>query len=135
MGKRSGGIGEDTAMLALRLVYLVFCATLRILFRLCQDDLAREAELLVLRHELAVHRRTAKPPRLDDADWALLAALARLVRRDRRDGLIVTPATLLGWHRDLVRRPWRHSRRASGRPPLPAETRELILRLARENPR
>jgi putative transposase len=135
MGKRSGGIGEDTAILALRLVYLVFCATLRILFRPCQDDLAREAELLVLRHELAVHRRTAKPLRLDDADRALLAGLARLVRRDRRDGLIVTPATLLGWHRDLVRRRWRRPRRATGRPPLPAETRELILRFARENPR
>jgi hypothetical protein len=88
MGKRFDGVGEDTAMLALRLVYFAFCATLGILFRLCRDDLAREAELLVLRHELAVHR-TAKPPRLDDAERALLAGLARLVRRDRRGGLIV----------------------------------------------
>jgi putative transposase len=122
-------------MLVLRFVYLGFCATLGILVRLCRDDLAREAELLVLRHELAVYRRTAKRSRLDDADRALLAGLARFVRRDRREGLIVTPATLLGWHRDLVRRRWRHPRRAAGRPPLPAETRELILRLARENPR
>jgi hypothetical protein len=59
MGKRSGGIGEGTAMLTLRLVYLVFCATLRTLFRLCQDDLAREAKLLVLRHELAVREAVA----------------------------------------------------------------------------
>jgi putative transposase len=104
VGERFGGVGEDTAMLALRFVYLAFCATLGILFRLCRDDLAREAELLVLRHELAVHRRTAKPPRLDDAGRALLAGLARLVRHDRRDGLLVTPATLLRWHRDLIRR-------------------------------
>jgi putative transposase len=72
---------------------------------------------------------------LDEADRALFAVLARLLRRDRRDGLLVTPATLLRWHRDLARRRWRHPRRATGRPPLPAETRELIFRLARENPR
>jgi putative transposase len=108
---------------------------LRILLHLCDEELEREAELVVLRHEVAVLRRAAKRSRLDGADRALFAALARVLRRERRDGLIVTPTTLLGWHRDLVRRRWRHPRRATGRPPLPAETRELILRLARENPR
>ena len=122
-------------MLALRLIYLAFCAILRILFHLGGEEREREAELVVLRHEVAVLRRTAKRSRLDDADRALLAGLARVVRRERREGLIVRPATLLGWHRDLVRRRWRHPRRVAGRPPLPAETRELILRLARENPR
>jgi hypothetical protein len=93
-------------MLALRLVYLAFCAILRILLHLGGEALEREAELVVLRHEFAVRRRTAKWSRLDDADRALFAGLVRVLRRERRDGLLVAPATLLRWHRDLARRRW-----------------------------
>ena len=83
---------------------------------------------MILRHEVAILRRTMVRPRLARADRALLAALARLLRPERRHGLIVTPATLLRWHRDLARQRWRHPHRGRGRPPLDREVRELILR-------
>lgn len=118
----------------LRFVYLAFCATLRLLARR-RSHVARDAELLVLRHELAVLRRGVFRPRLCWSDRALLAALARLVAPERRVGLLVTPATLLRWHRQLARNGWRHPHRRPGRPPISPETRDLILRLARENPR
>jgi hypothetical protein len=73
MGKRLEGVGADTAVLAFRLVSSHSGQTLRILFRLRQDDFARDAKSLLLRHELAVHRRIATPPRFDDADWASFA--------------------------------------------------------------
>ena len=119
----------------LRFAYLAFCATLQFLVRGRRGEAEREAELLILRHEVSVLRRTAKRRRLGSADRALLAALARLLRPNRRHGLIVTPATLLRWHRELARRRWRHAHRGPGRPPLDAEIRALIVRVARENPR
>jgi putative transposase len=118
----------------LRFAYLAFCAILRL--GLCRSDGARrEAELIVLRHELAVLRRTAGRPRLDWADRALFAALIGALRPDRRAGRIVAPATLVRWHRDLARRRWHYPHRRPGRPPIQAQTRGLILQLARENPR
>jgi hypothetical protein len=90
---------------------------------------------VILRHELAVLRRTAGRARLDWADRAVISALARVISRDCRDRRLVTPATLLSWHRDIARRRWRSRYRHAGRPPVEAETRELILRIARENPR
>jgi putative transposase len=69
------------------------------------------------------------------SDRALLAAAARHLPRSARGVLLVTPRTLLRWHRALVRRKWRRPAARRGRPPLPAEVRELVLRLARENPR
>ena len=86
--------------MALRFLYLALATTLRLLSRR-RSDVARDAEILILRHELAVLRRTAPRPRLAWSDRALLAALARLLPADRRVGLIVTPATLLRWHQDL----------------------------------
>src|SRR5207237_5184120 len=68
------------------------------------------------------------------ADRALLAALARLLPPRRRHGLVVTPQTLLRWHRELVRRKWAQPRRSRGRPPVDRRVRELVLRFARENP-
>jgi putative transposase len=95
----------------------------------------KEIELLVLRHELGVLRRQLVRPKLGPADRALLAAAACHLPRSSRDVLLVTPRTPLRWHRALVRRRWRRSAGRRGRPPLSAEIRELVLRLARENPR
>lgn len=97
----------------------------------------REAELLVLRHELSVLRRTVKKPRLNPVDRMILATLARQLPRRALGGLLVRPETVLGWHRALVRRRWAAfgRRRGPGRPRIDEECRQLILRLARENPR
>ena len=115
--------------------YLAFSTLLRLLASGRRSDLAKDAEILVLRHQLAVLRRQAGRPRLRPADRALLAALARLLPGPRRHGLLVTPQTLLRWHRDLIRRRWTQPARGPGRPPVERRARELVLRLARENPR
>ena len=99
------------------------------------DDLAKDAEILLLRHQLAVLRRQASRPRFSWTDRALVATLARLVPRERWAAFLVTPETFLRWHRALVRRYWTYPHRRPGRPRLPADTVEVILRLARENPR
>ena len=100
-------------------------------------DRDREVELLLLRHELSVLRRTVKKPRLNPVDRMILAALARRLPRRALGGLLVRPETVLGWHRALVRRKWAAfgRRRGPGRPRIDVECRQLILRLARENPR
>jgi putative transposase len=100
-------------------------------------DRDREVELLLLRHELSVLRRTVKRPRLNQADRMILAALARRLPRRAWGGLLVRPETVLGWHRALVRRKWAAfgRRRGPGRPRIDGECRQLILRLASENPR
>jgi putative transposase len=89
----------------------------------------------VLRHQLAVLERQERRPLLRPPDRALLAALGRLLPPRRRRGLVVTPQTLLRWHRELVRRKWAQPRWAAGRPPTDRRVRELVLRFARENPR
>ena len=99
------------------------------------DGMAKDAEILVLRHQLAVLQRQATRPRFTWSDRALVSALARLVPRERWASFLVTPETILRWHRALVRRRWTYPHRKPGRPTLPQETVELILRLARENPR
>jgi putative transposase len=98
-----------------------------------RSERAKEVEILVLRHELLVLRRQVGRPRLRSADRALLAALSQLPQARRRSFLF-QPATLLRWHRALVRRRWTYEGRRPGRPPLLAQTRRLILRLAAENP-
>jgi putative transposase len=95
----------------------------------------KDIELLVLRHELEVLRRQVARPRLRPADRALLAAAACQLPRPSRGARLVTPRTLLRWHRALVRRKWRRRAGQCGRPTVPAEVRALVLRLARENPR
>ena len=106
-----------------------------VLTRLPQAE--REAELLLLRHELSVLRRSVKKPRLRIWDRMILSALAMRVPRSTWGTLIVRPETVLGWHRKLIRRKWAAYGRCGrpGRPRIPEECRELILRLAKENPR
>ena len=87
----------------------------------------------MLRHEVAVLRRQVARPRVDCADRAVLAGLARLLPRPRWRGLFIQPATLLRWHRELVRHRWTYPHQC-GRPAVAAELRGLVLRLARENP-
>ena len=96
----------------------------------------RDAEILLLRHELSVLRRTVKKPRLKLADRMILAALAMRLPRRAWNGLLVQPETVLGWHRALVRRKWAAfgRKRGPGRPRIDEDCRQLILRLAKENP-
>ncbi len=119
--------------MTLRLLYLMFCQVMRWLALMARSSAAKDAELLMLRHEVAVLRRRVARPRIDWADRAVLAGLARLLPRPNWRGLVVQPATLLRWHRDLVRRRWTSPHRR-GRPAVSAEIRKLVLRLARENP-
>jgi hypothetical protein len=95
---------------------------------------AKALEILMLRQELQVLRRQISRPRLRSADRVLLAALSQVLPRPRRRSFLVQPATLLRWHRELVRRRWTYPGRRPGRPPLVTQTRQLVLRLAAESP-
>ena len=99
------------------------------------DAFSKDAEILVLRHQLAVLRRQVGRPRFSWSDRALTALIARFVQRERRHAFLVTPPTVLDWHRHLVRRHWTYPHRHPGRPRLAEDTVDLICRLAMENPR
>lgn len=94
----------------------------------------KDVEIAVLRHQLAVLRRQVARPRYTPSDRMLLASLARLLPRPRWSAFLVTPATLWRWHREIVRRHWTYPGRRQGRQ-LEDATVQLVVRLARENPR
>jgi len=101
---------------------------------LARSDTSKDTEILVLRHEVAVLRRQVTRPKPDWADRSMIAALTRLLPRHLRLHRIVTSATLLAWHRRLIKNTWTYPD-TTGRPPVPEEIRELVRRLARQNPR
>lgn len=115
------------------LVYRSLAALLSWLALSARSSASKNAEILMLRHEVAVLRRGNPKPRINWADRAMLAALARILPRALRAHRIVTPGILLRWHRRMVTRKWTQPK-APGRPPLAGELAELIVKLARGQP-
>jgi putative transposase len=119
---------------ALRLIYQMISTVLGWIALRARCDASKEIEILMLRHQLAVLRRRPSRPRLSWADRAVIAAFSRLLPVRRRLGLLVTPSTILRWHRQLVARRWTTKLARPGRPAIPTSLRALAIRLATENP-
>jgi putative transposase len=121
--------------MALSFVYWSLRRLLELMVLRRRSEREKEIEILLLRHQLRVLERQVARPTLTPADRALLAAFSRVLPRGAwKTSLVVTPATLMRWHRELVARRWTYPHRRPGRPPTRAEVRALVVRLARENP-
>jgi putative transposase len=121
--------------IAVSLFYWSLRRLLELLVLRRRSEREKEIEILLLRHQLQVLERQLARPQLTQADRALLAAFSRVLPRQAwKTSLFVTPGTLLRWHRELVARRWTYPRRRCGRPATAVEIRELVARLARENP-
>src|SRR6266545_5869322 len=117
------GTPTSALVTSLAMVYALLYAITRPVLRLSGISSDAEAEVLVLRHELAVLRRQIKRPKLRRRDKLFVSAMSRILPRERWAAFIMTPATLVRWHRELVRRKWTYKRRrAPGRPPIDSET-------------
>lgn len=119
---------------AVRLLYFILLRILAWIALLARSEASKDAEILVLRHQLLVLRRQVRAPKPSWADRAIISALVRRIPHTRRLFVIVTPRTLLRWHADLVKRHWTYPQRERGRPPTRPAIRALVLRLAAENP-
>src|SRR4051795_5666421 len=119
------------AAVLLRQLYLIFQQILGLVLLMGRTSSSKDAELLALRHEVAVLRRTHPRPRMDWADRAVFAALVRRLPRALRCYRLVTPDTILRWHHRLVRRRWTYPHR-TGRPPINDVLAALVVRMARE---
>ena len=120
--------------MAFQLAYLMLARVLSWLALLARSDAAKDVEILVLRHEVAVLRRNNPRPRMSWLDRAVLSALSKLLPPPLRQLRLVSPRTLLRWHARLVARRWTYPHRRPGRPPTATPIRALVLRMARENP-
>jgi len=120
--------------MTLSYLYRAYCRVLQLIRLIGRSDTDLAIEVVMLRHEVAVLRRQVHRPALEPADRAVLAGLARLLPSRRLVRFFVQPATLLGWHRDLVANRWAYPHGRPGRPAIAKGTTALILRLAKENP-
>ncbi|PZS37652.1 MAG: hypothetical protein DLM62_18100 [Pseudonocardiales bacterium] len=129
-------VAWDYRRVIFSIVYLLTRRLLGCLMVMARREVSKDAELLVLRHQNAVLRRQVSRPRYQPADRLWLAALSRLIPRHRwGEVFAVSPATLLAWHRRLVKRKWDYTnRRSPGRPPAATAVRKLVIRIAMDNP-
>ena len=120
--------------MVLSVVYVAVQRVLELLLLRFRSSASKDLEIIVLRHQVAVLRRPVRRPAFRAADRVFLSAASRLLPRISWSAFVVTPATLLRGHRLLIAKRWTYGR-PPGRPPITADVRRLIVRLARENPR